>query len=1048
MPDVPDSTIEAEADYDYTYSFNYDFGLIDDQPTAIATAVAATTATTTASGTGDATTTASAASTATTTVMTAATTATADVQTTASATATTAGKATATATSTTTAETTVPTAEGAETTPIEYRVTRDGTTVEDAVYDVDPLVDTANPFGDYAVVKIDDRGGEKFQHYERGTRVDIAISENSGVTFENEFTGYVVERRELDQQGADALEVECYTFDQFLRRNTVTNDQTGNTITAALQDIIETDTPVTWGAANVEVVDEQELTRGYQGEAVETVLRDLAFKSNNEEFGVNDSLEFFFRPRETAHIDRGIDNTQWFNYDIPELGKRAINEVEVWFDDGDRSVIVDDGTDKLDLQDNLGLPSPGTQRAELNRPLVTNLNDAEDIGRKYLKFRNATLSGTVTTFGLFDAEPGDTIDITIDPRGIDTEFVIAATEYRWGVDETILTIVEKRGDVDDILTELNDSVQRVEMEGANRDAPSNRITTTNARAIVTPSFDVDGNTPDADRFVNDGRRAARDGWRGAGLPDIDTIAVGSDGGGLSRSNTDLNNQTNSAAASESLPDATTVTYEASITQTGVEEVGLFTASGTLIARATFADPVDIDGTVSVSLSVSNDDSVSRGVLTTGGQTATRDVLADNSPTLPNAYAYGSDGTAVSESDTALGNELVDVSLEEILIQRADTQSEFESLVGSIDATTPLFVSGGTFGVLQSCFFHEGENWDTASTGFDDGSSDTDISNDDYAPLSRGPDADGPDFVEYDFVLDYEVPASDFEFYVRDAAGTSDGIPAVRWELQHANGNTYTLDEITNVGAGISQDFDWAALPYLGGPGAGDDYPDLEPGTYTLRCEVLDSGGVANKYFYYIDCVAPLDGSYSYTFDETTDANDALDGPELFPPSITRGFATATTQRNVTEANFDLTANDVSTNFLVELSNDDGATWESVANSETGSVTFDAANPGVDTRVTIGRGGSGATSTPTQGYIGQEISLWELLANPDAVVSDNIGETLTRAIVPPDTIDGETVRECGIKSDSTLLTRHELAEFEVLSGQRLASSETTEWTGDE
>ena len=78
---------------------------------------------------------------------------------------------------------------------------------------------------------------------------------------------------------------------------------------------------MTYVAGNIDVGDEQELTRSYQGEAVETVLRDLAFKSNNEDFGVNDDLEFFFRERETVHIDRGIDNTQWFNYDIPELGR-------------------------------------------------------------------------------------------------------------------------------------------------------------------------------------------------------------------------------------------------------------------------------------------------------------------------------------------------------------------------------------------------------------------------------------------------------------------------------------------------------------------------------------------------------------------------------------------------------------------------------------------------------------------------------------------------------------------------------------------------------
>jgi len=408
------------------------------------------------------------------------------------------------------------------------------------------------------VIKIDDESGEKFEEYGRGTRVDVAVSENFGITFETRFTGYVVERRETEQSGADALEVEAYSFDQFLRRNTVTNDQLGSTIADALQDIIQTDTPVSYVEANVDVGDDQELTRSFQGESVENVLRDLSFKSNNEEFGVNDSLEFFFRPRESTHIDRGIDNTQWFNYDIPELGKEAINEVEVWFNGGDESVVVDDGTDKLDLQDNLGLPEPGTQRAELNRPELTDISDAEDEGRKYLQFRNATLSGTVTTYGLYDAEPGDTIDITIQPRGIDSEFVIAAISYTWGVDETQLTIVEKRGETDGILTELNESVQRVEMADADRDAPSNRVTTTNAGAIVDVTVAADGNTPTGVRFVNDGRRAVRDGWADKGYPAISNIVVGDSGGGLSRSNTQLNSQTASATVTESLPDATAI----------------------------------------------------------------------------------------------------------------------------------------------------------------------------------------------------------------------------------------------------------------------------------------------------------------------------------------------------------------------------------------------------------------------------------------------------------------------------------------------------------
>ena len=66
---------------------------------------------------------------------------------------------------------------------------------------------------------------------------------------------------------------------------------------------------------------------------------------------------------------------------------------------------------------------------------------------------------------------------------------------------------------------------------------------------------------------------------------------------------------------------------------------------------------------------------------------------------------------------------------------------------------------------------------------------------------------------------------------------------------------------------------------------------------------------------------------------------------------------------------------------------------------------------------------------------------------DAVLTDDIGEALSRAVVSPGTITGETVREAGLKSDSVLLTRHEIAEFVVGSDQRIASAETSQFTGD-
>jgi len=914
-----------------------------------------------------------------------------------------------------------------------FQVTRDGTTIESEVFDVDPLTDTSNPFGDFCVVKMDDTGGQKFQQYERGTRVDVAIQSDDGSTTFREWTGYVVERRETEQSGADVLEVEVYSFDQFLRRNTVSNDQRGNTITQALEDIITTDTPISFVASNLDVGDNQELTRSYQGVKVENVLRDLAFKSNNEEFGVNDQLEFFFQPRETQHIERGIDNTQWFNYDIPELGKQAINEVEVWFNDGDESVIVDDGTDKLDLQDNLNLPEPGTQRAELQRPLITDIADAEDVGRKYLQFRNATLSGTVTTFGLYNAEPGDTIDIEIAPRGISDEFVIAATEYRWGRDQTILTIVEKRGEQDGILTELNDSVQRVEMEGADRDAPSNRITTTRANALVDVTVDADGSSPAGVRFVNDGRREVRDGWADKGNPTISNLVVGGDGSGLSRSNTSLQNQTNSAAVSELLPDSKSVEYSASITQSGVEEIGLTTSDGTLMARAVFDNPVDLNGSVSVSLTVRNDDSVSRGVLTNDGQTAVRDVLADNTPSIPTDYAYGSDGSAVDVSQTSLGNEVVSRPLDEILVANPGSQADWMDVAPDVPDDYPFGVKDGYLQPLQVTQWTEAEDL-LSYVGNEVNSGDV------SGNLSNG----GirleivNDYVEFEFSFAYDVPAS--ENTVADFYYTNDGFDGtieVSVDGEVIDTSTYSGGVQENQLAGSA----FLDKQYTAGE------------THSFRVEVTNSNITANSgNGFVVDTMQVIDlgdryGGWGISRAPTFDVDSAAyQNPALYPELVEGTLPVFATRRDITTARAVLDINDTSGSQYVELSND-GSNWVRGSNTSDLSASFSSASRDLHARFGLGGFVSNTVETPLTRDFPQRIDVLSLYANPAAVVSDDIQSTVTRGVVPPGTITGETIREAGLKNGSTLLSRHQLAEFVLESGQRLASSETSGFLGD-
>jgi hypothetical protein len=415
-------------------------------------------------------------------------------------------------------------------------------------------------------------------------------------------------------------------------------------------------------------------------------------------------------------------------------------------------------------------------------------------------------------------------------------------------------------------------------------------------------------------------------------------------------------------------------------------------------------------------------------------------LADNSPTLPNAYAYGDDGTAVSESDIALGNELVDVSLEEIPIQNADTQAEWNSILPTIPADKPFVVDSIGPRPAQTCFTGEGEDFDRGDTGsVNDPADPTEFSSGNWAALSTS-----DNFVEYDFTLEHEIPSGQFEAPIRAASSdTAGGSAATDWEIQGPDGGTLSSGTFVTDGATFT------SPTWLDEINTNTfDAQTLEPGTYTLVLDCVTTATALDDQTTFIDVRAPRDIRYTVNLDDTVNGSGYLDGPEKYPSLVEQSLATATTRRDVTEASFTLTANDVSGNFYVELAND-GSTFTRVNNSTTGSVTFASGNRDVDTNIGLERYSATSNQTPVNGNDPQRIDSWQLDANPDSVVSDNVGETLSRAIVPPDTLSaGTTIREAGLKSDSNLLTRHELAEFDVLAGQRISSAETTGFKGED
>jgi hypothetical protein len=983
-------------------------------------------------------------------------------------------------------------------------------------------VESANPFGDYAVARIDDAEGSNYAEYTFGTRIDASIespplpdlaiapgetvttqagtTDKYGATVSNagtyrnkgtvtnirdeqvDFSGFVVERRENDESGSDVLEVEAYSFDQFLRRNDVSLDQSGNLVSEAIERIIRDDTPVTYDPALINVQNDVQLTRSLQGENVETALRVLSDTSENEAFGVNQDLEFFFRPRESKHIDRGIDNTQWFNYDLPERGKEAINEVEVRFNNGNQTVVVGNQPQKKTLQDNLDLDGPGTQRKRIARPNITATQDARAEGERFLKFRNATLSGTITTYGLYNASPFDTINVEIIDRGIDTEFIITEVKKNWARDETTLTVVENRGFDEDFIVRLSEKTERIDLRDTDEDAQQDRIIKTDipvvfdiqatlAEAInaddlfvsngTTESVsagatrNIDGTVSNAGTFenagtvrntssavtastvklTNAGRNKIRDAWRGEDSLEITDIVVGTDNSGLSRSNTTLRQQTNSNAVSQTVDSETTVLFTAPFDDANITEVGLTDSSGTVIARAVVDSPVDVDGDVTFEITVQNDTENEDNILTTTGLTAVRDILLNQAPAPPSEYVFGTGDDPPTESDTSLTNEEYRASLARLEIQQADTTTDWQDIT-SIQNTDPLIIENGKLKLAQSAFFFEAENNNGGGGG--GAISDSLASESEAESLFVGEqfDQDGnliSDGHELNFTanLDYTIPEDHVAVAFRfrnpndpDGDGTFEG----------ATGEV--LVDGTSFGTAFGFDFndkyDWnKETNYSGG--------DISGSTkVTINVQNDAPSGARTN----MDAVVLYDDRFTYTFDNTVDSNNHLSGPEPYPDKQDIRLDNAVSQVNSDEVFVTTNWNNVSNNQEIRVGKQGDTTPVVQSNTQTFTHTFTELSAEWFVEFQLSRYGTRDTQSPTTGFKEQTIDTHLFEIDPDQIQPDAIGQTTSRAIVD-NPVQGVVLTESGQVTDTdTLLTHSVFAEVELADTiNNLISAET-------
>lgn len=309
---------------------------------------------------------------------------------------------------------------------------------------------------------------------------------------------------------------------------------------------------------------------------------------------------------------------------------------------------------------------------------------------------------------------------------------------------------------------------------------------------------------------------------------------------------------------------------------------------------------------------------------------------------------------------------------------------------------PLEFTGGGVKPAQTCFTVEAENADSRNrTGVTDPSNLGDFSNGDYTDLSRGPGATGgPDFAEYNFTLNHEIPADEFDLEFRWQTADSEGSPAMDITLEHANGNSYILAQPI-LGFG-NFSISWTGIDIF----AGYSGPDLPPGDYSVRFEATDSNGTADNYYAYLDVIAPHDNRYSYTFDNTVNTtNGYLDGPQTHPGSVDAVFDAYESAFSIVGGSVTTTINDTSNNQALALSNDRGASYD-ITGSNTTSISGSFPDPGatLTLKATLSRYSPNGTrdQTPREGYDAQRLDAYDLTADLELeslLVNDEYGDSL-------------------------------------------------------
>ncbi|ELZ84397.1 fibronectin type III domain-containing protein [Haloferax elongans ATCC BAA-1513] len=318
---------------------------------------------------------------------------------------------------------------------------------------------------------------------------------------------------------------------------------------------------------------------------------------------------------------------------------------------------------------------------------------------------------------------------------------------------------------------------------------------------------------------------------------------------------------------------------------------------------------------------------------------------------------------------------------------ADTSTELtDALQEAIAPTDPIEASGSEIRLLDSCWVFEGE--DSIITGeFSDAS----YSGGKATGIDSGISSAG-DKGTWSFTPEYDVPASAVAVNIRADFRDGDGTGTVEppeFEIR-LNGSVLFNGQFLTSTTGIEWNDFSTDNEYNG--------PDLQAGSeYTLTIEVTDGtvGDADDRINFDVPVV--YDNRFSYTWDNSVDANGYLSGPERKPDQWDVIFGEIPAVQSVSGGRIEVTMDDTSGNQQLALSVDDGSTWSTASNTSTFETDFASLGNGLTARVRLSRYGSQSGSTPTSGVSGQSLDVLDLFADLD-----------TTPLVSNQAFDGEIV----------------------------------------